>query len=362
MQPWYLLVGILSLYKIQVLAIDVSTRHRCWNKDPANLNKCLDTPQYSPTPVIYKFKRRDEEGKPSVGESYEPEVITSTSTPVLTEVTPTSDVSSTHTAQPTHSVNSDRALFTPTFPNQVENTTPTENNKNQHSADESKKLMGLPLAAGIGIIVGIVLLACIIGGFFTYLHIKRRRARRWPKSTGYIDLHDVPTTSRRAHPPPLLSSGDEAHANLLHPSMHPAVISARARDNSPPSPGISRDHTQPEMSEGIIATTQTPRSDYPKPTIYRLSVAPMLASQQDLDFASGSNSSNEPESSPDYSFVMSAILSYKPRQEGEIEVNVGDELAITDEMGPDWLIGFNLTTNSVTGGFPRTCVTGTSYQ
>ncbi|ORX91875.1 hypothetical protein K493DRAFT_339082 [Basidiobolus meristosporus CBS 931.73] len=381
MRPRHLVLGVLSLYNFPATANGASTQHRCWDNDSVELSECLGTritssgntcnqsdiynsllfrPTDGPSPSVSSLRliRRDEEQSSTIGELIPAETALSAPTPTASEVTPTFDENAS-----TQSKSSNRELITPVLPNQVENSKPTEAERGEQSASENKELMGLPLGVGIGIVVGIIAIVSIVVGILIYLYFRRRRASRWPKSSkdhqGYIDLHDVPSTSRKAHPPPALSSSPDGYDGALHPSMHPAVISARARVNSQ----LSLD-PQPEMSEGLSKTTRDARPGYPKPTIYRLSVAPMLASQQELGLASGSSSVEKPnpESLPDYSFVMSAILSYVPRQEGEIEVNVGDELAITDEMGPDWLIGFNLTTQSVTGGFPRTCVTGNSYH
>ncbi|KAK9765947.1 hypothetical protein K7432_005325 [Basidiobolus ranarum] len=350
----YLAFSALCLNLAFVQSASNSEQHRYWNTNPSHLNR-----------------RRDSKYEPSSSEA----TLAPTFTLMSSETTPLlvvkrnsviNNYSSTFTTQTTKSSNSERALFTSHLPKQVGYSSLTGVDKVEQSLGVPNKLLGLPLAAGIGIIAGVALILCIILGFFSYIYIKRRQASSWPKSAkdlqGYIDLHDVPTTPRRVHPPPLLSSSDEGHGNSMHPSMHPAVISARAKINGQLST-LSHERAQPEMSEaypGYILPTNPARSAYPKPTIYRLSVVPMLGTQP--SYTSSTEKCHEAEALPDYSFVMSAILPYKPRQDGEIDVSVGDELAITDEMGLDWLIGSNLTTNSTIGGFPRTCVTGNSYQ
>ncbi|ORY00644.1 hypothetical protein K493DRAFT_298802 [Basidiobolus meristosporus CBS 931.73] len=328
---------------------------RCWDDHSSDMIGSLDISLYSSTPTAMPYRHRRRDGKlmsstfnePGATPVTEPKPAPSmqnsapAASPDLASITQSSIQTNGGCGIAAQLVPPARTLSTPYSPKQTGSPGTTGSNKIEQSMDSPKPLMGLPPAAGIGIIIA--------------------TANRWPKSArgsqGYVDLHDAQTSPRMVQSSPFLSNN--VHESRMHPSMHPAVISGRSRA------GVQPSSTPQLLLEGDSSVTTTTRTAYPKPTIYRLSVVPLRGTKQHQNRSSSSTSNsllNETEVLPDYSFVMSAILPYKSRQDGEIDVSVGDEMAITDELGLDWLIGFNLTTNSVIGGFPRTCVTGNSYQ
>ncbi|KAK9717855.1 hypothetical protein K7432_005902 [Basidiobolus ranarum] len=236
----------------------------------------------------------------------------------------------------------------------------------------------------IGGSVGALALVIGIGGFVGYRAVRNRRKSQWFKpeynrdTKGFFDLNEVaeiashspgmntpmPIKNHSVPPtvPPLISRQSFISTqSLVSPSVPPVAKKASTYNGLSVPPFAQPCRTSTQSSVGIresaleetfiVGFTDFDDDHHHKDSSnYRLSTSPSV----------NINESNVVLEEP--LFVMTALLPYMPQRTNEMLVQSGDEIVITEEVGEEWLGGYNKSRDPDTKGyFPRTCVTGTSY-
>ncbi|ORX80354.1 hypothetical protein K493DRAFT_412160 [Basidiobolus meristosporus CBS 931.73] len=264
----------------------------------------------------------------------------------------------------------------------AENSDPASGNIEVGSEEQVASTTNQRMPVIIGGSVGALALVVGIGGFVGYRAVRNRRKSQWFKpeykdTKGFFDLKEVAEIA--AHSPGMNTPMPMKSASTPAPASFPS-ISHQPLASSPKLPSVPPLVQRNNTYNGLFV----PSFDQPTRTSSQSSVGIRESALEETiivgfsDFEennrhrdstnyrlSTSPSANTHDSSiviEEPLFVMTALLPYMPQRPNEMLVQSGDEIVITEEVGEEWLGGYNKSRDPDTKGyFPRTCVTGSSY-
>ncbi|KAK9762381.1 SH3 and cysteine rich domain 2 [Basidiobolus ranarum] len=228
----------------------------------------------------------------------------------------------------------------------------------------------------IGGSIGALVLVIGIGGFVGYRFVNNRRQAKWLPSEqnrdtkGFSDLKEV--TEIAANSPGMNTAMPFQHQSVIS-TVPPLIIrqSFVSTQSSIPSPvplAIRRNSANsglyvPSFAHPARSSTQSSvgvRESVLEET-FIVGFTDFEEPPIDTNISMSTNIPNIAIEEP--LFVMTALLPFMPQRPNEMLVQSGDEIVITEEVGEEWLGGYNQSRDPNTKGyFPRTCVTGTKFM